>query len=156
MRSQGGGLTMCQTAVSVAQTWLYTKSHLSPDWSILQWHMNFLCQTPHCRLVSFINVLLRMITCKSQHKELSAFCSPQLLKEMVFISPVQPTYQHIPGELLLLPVIHILCASATAQVQSLGPPAFRSGRLLGPELWEAFFTKKEKFVFLWLPRVLGH
>lgn len=75
---------------------------------------------------------------------------------MVFIFPVQLTYQHIPGELLLPPVIHILCPNAIAQVLSLGPPAFGSGHLLGPELWEVFFTKKEKFVLLRLPGHLGH
>lgn len=126
IRSQDGGLNTCQTAVSVAQTWLYMKFHLSPDWSILQWHVNFLCQNCHCCLLSFITVSLKMIMCKSQHKELSTFCSLQLLEEMVFISPIQLAYKYIRSELLLPSVIHIPCASVMA-----GPPAFRFGQSYG-------------------------
>lgn len=51
-------------------------------------------------------------------------CSPQLLEEMGFIFQAQLTHQHILGKPLLLPVIHIVEANATATVPSLGPPAF--------------------------------
>lgn len=78
---------------------------------------------------------------------------------MVFITPVQLTYQRIPGELLLPPVIHILFVSAMVEVPSLGPPAFRSGHLLGPELWGVFVTKKRKVCIAVAARgsgALGH
>lgn len=73
--------------------------------------------------------------CKSQHKELCEFCFPQLLKEMAFIS----LCSSCTSELLLPPIIHILCIRAMA-----GPPAFRSGHLLEPQLWGSVFHKEIK------------
>lgn len=150
IRSQDGGLTTCQTAVSMAQTEHYVKFYF-PLTAAFCSDVDFLCQKCHCCLVSFISVSLIMITCKSQHKELGTFCSPWLLKEMVFISPIQLAYQHIPRQLLWPPVIHILSTSAMA-----GPPAFRSGHLLRPELWGMSFTEKLKIVIVWLLTGLGH
>jgi len=65
-----------------------------------------------------------MITHKSRYKEPSMLCSLQLLEEMGFIFQAQLTHQHIPGKLLLPPVIHIVETNATAPVPSLGPPTF--------------------------------
>lgn len=152
MRSQDGGLTTCQTAVSVAQTWLYMKFHLSAAWSILQWHVNFLSQKHCCYLVSFINVSLSMIRCKSQHKELSMFCCYMrwflslLSSSHTSTSPVSSYY--------CLSFTFTFCVQLPwSKCRSLGRPA--SG-LVGPELWEVFFIKKEKFVLVQLSGDLWH
>lgn len=84
--------------------------------------------------------------CKSQHKELCKFCSPQLLEEMAFISLCSSCTR----ELLLPPVIPILCIRPWLDHQP-------SGLVIClDQLWGVFFTKKLKFVSMQFPGNLEH